>query len=84
MTEKWDLSDIFASSNDALVESKKVLSEYQAFRKKYAGKVASLKPMYFHDCISEYADIRILSGRVVNTLMKHTSRIKHLISPQSL
>ena len=48
MTEKWDLSDIFASSNDALVESKKVLSEYQAFRKKYAGKVASLKPMYLH------------------------------------
>ena len=38
MTEKWDLSDIFASSNDALVESKKALSEYQAFRKKICGK----------------------------------------------
>lgn len=57
MTEKWNLSDIFASSDDACVESKNALTKCRDFRKKYEGKVASLSPMYFHDCISEYADL---------------------------
>ncbi len=55
--EKWNLSDIFASSDDARVASKKALLQCSYFRKKYEGIVASLKPMYFHDCLSEYASV---------------------------
>lgn len=57
MAEKWDLSDIFASSYDADVESKKLLQICRVFKEKYEGKVAALKPMYFHDCMSEYSAI---------------------------
>lgn len=64
MTEKWDLSDIFASLDDAYVESKKALLMSQAFRKKYEGKVASLQPMHFFDCISEYSKLRTILNKL--------------------
>ncbi|MBP5352912.1 MAG: hypothetical protein J6Y91_04015 [Alphaproteobacteria bacterium] len=64
MSEKWDLTDIFASSDDACVESEKALSLCRKFREKYEGKVASLEPMYFHDCLSEYATVCAMLNRL--------------------
>ena len=56
MSEKWNLSDIFASTDAVYAESKSLLQWSKNFRSKYEGKVAVLAPMYFHDCLSEYAD----------------------------
>ena len=58
MAEKWNLTDIFASLDDAVVESKGLLKICQVFRKCYEGKIAALKPMYFHDCLAEYSVVR--------------------------
>lgn len=66
MAEKWDLSDIFASSDDAVVESKGLLRLCQVFKESYEGKVAGLKPMYFHDCLSEYSVICAKLNRLDN------------------
>ena len=57
MSEKWNLSDIFASLDDACVKSKQTFRLCQEFRKKYEGKVASLKPEDFYCCLSEYTRI---------------------------
>lgn len=57
MSEKWNLNDIFASLNNARVGSKQTLLRCQNFRKKYEGKIASLEPMYLHDCLCEYASV---------------------------
>ncbi len=64
MSEKWNLSDIFASLDDACVAGKKVLQDCKDFRKKYEGRVAALKPAYFHDCLSEYAKLKAALCRV--------------------
>lgn len=57
MSEKWNLSDIFASLDDACVNSKQTFKLCQEFRKKYEGKVSSLKPEDFYCCLSEYSRI---------------------------
>ena len=64
MSEKWNLSDIFASLDDARVESERLVPLCRKFKEKYEGKVASLKPMYFHDCLSEYADLKAMLNRL--------------------
>lgn len=51
------MSDVFASFDDARAKSEEILLKCQLFCQRYEGKIASLKPMYFHDCISEYSDI---------------------------
>lgn len=62
--EKWNLTDIFASLDDARVKVEQTLSECRDFRKKYEGKVASLRPMYFYDCMSEYASLRAMLNKL--------------------
>ncbi|MBQ9271648.1 MAG: hypothetical protein IJ218_05240 [Alphaproteobacteria bacterium] len=56
MTEQWNLSDVFASTDAVYAESKSLLQWSKDFRSKYEGKVAVLAPMYLHDCLSEYAN----------------------------
>lgn len=56
MSEKWNLSDIFASLDEALDVSKKMLLRCQRFRKAYESKIASLKPIDFHECLIKYAN----------------------------
>lgn len=56
MSEKWNLSDIFDSLDEAISVSKKALSGCQQFRKTYEGKVASLEPMVFEDCLVQYSN----------------------------
>ena len=61
---EWNLSDVFASLENARVGSKQAFLLCQEFRKKYEGKVASLKPMYLHDCLYEYASVCALLCRL--------------------
>ena len=58
MAEKWDLTDIFASLDDAVAKSSGLLRICQIFREGYEGRIAALKPMYFHDCLAEYSVVR--------------------------
>ncbi|MBR1756782.1 MAG: hypothetical protein IJ738_05730 [Alphaproteobacteria bacterium] len=56
MIKNWNLTDLFASSDEAIGVGKKTLSECQQFRKLYEGKVASLEPMAFENCLVAYAN----------------------------
>lgn len=56
MSEKWNLSDIFDSLDEAIGVSKKALSRCEQFRKEFEGKVASLEPMVFEDCLVQYSN----------------------------
>ncbi|MBO6290403.1 MAG: hypothetical protein J6N45_08810 [Alphaproteobacteria bacterium] len=56
MSEKWNLSDIFASLDEAIGVGKKELLKCQQFRKEYEGKVASLDALAFEDCLVEYSN----------------------------
>ena len=56
MSEKWNLSDIFDSLDEAIGVSKKALSRCEQFRKDYEGKVASLEPLAFEYCLVKYSN----------------------------
>lgn len=64
MSDKWNLSDIFVSVDEARIVSKKALSICLDFRKSYESKVASLAPASFHECLSKYSDICSLLCRL--------------------
>ncbi len=64
MNEKWNLTDIFASLDDAVVKSKATLLQCQDFRRRYEGKIAHLWPQAFRDCLSEFAGIRASFARL--------------------
>lgn len=56
MSEKWNLSDIFTSLDEAIGVGKKALSGCEQFRKDYEGKVASLEPLAFENCLVAYSN----------------------------
>ena len=56
MSEKWDLSDVCSSLDEAIGVGKKVLARCQGFRKEYEGKIASLKPEIFWECLVQHSN----------------------------
>ena len=56
MSEKWDLSDVCSSLDEAIGVSKKALARCQGFRKEYEGKIASLKPEVFWECLVQHSN----------------------------
>ena len=59
MNENWNLSDIYDSLDEAYNAGKQMLLQCQQFRKEYEGKVASLEPLSFRDCLIRYSDISV-------------------------
>lgn len=58
MQKNWDLSGIFASSDDAIFEGKRVLKCCKEFNSKYLGKLLQMKNQNtLLPCIQEYAKL---------------------------
>ena len=60
MNERWNLSDIFASSDEAINAGKHALANCRKFRQVYEGKIACLSPVLFWECLVNYSDICVV------------------------
>lgn len=62
----WDLSDLYASSDDPQLKADKqsILKEAEAFSKKYKGKIAQLSAIEFKEMLQEYEAIQDKGGKI--------------------
>ena len=62
----WDLSDLYASSDDPKLaaDKKEVLEQADAFSAKYRGKIAQLNVVEFKEMLQEYEAIQDKGGKI--------------------
>ena len=60
MRKKWNLSDLFVSTHEAICVGKKTLQRCEEFQKRYEGNISSLGPMDFWECLTKYSNICVL------------------------